>query len=99
MAKKSNSDSNVRLVFDASARDFVLEAFGKSVDSEGYIVEKDNPSQRVVTIDGQEIKKDMFAGVRKGSEIYIKSDIVSLIEMCDDIRARKRDHGSVAREP
>lgn len=99
MGRKSSTDAKIRLVFDASARDFVLEAFDKTVDDEDYVVERKNPNQRVVTIDGQYIKKDQFAGVRKGSEIYIKSDIASLIEMCDSIRAGKSENGSVVSEP
>lgn len=78
----------IELTFDESTKDFVLEAFGKSVDTAGYLIEKDNPKQRVLTKDGQEIKKDEFAGVRKGSEIYIKSDIVSLLELCDDLNKK-----------
>jgi hypothetical protein len=89
---------DIKLVFSESARDFVLEAFHKTVDDEGYIVEQDNKQQRILTLDGQEIRKDQFAGVRKGSEIYVKSDIVSLIEMCDDIRSGKTAHAPVVRE-
>lgn len=97
MSKSMNND-DARLVFDESARDFVLQAFGKTVDDSGYIVEAGNTSKRVQTIDGQEIKKEQFAGVRKGSEIYIKSDITSLIDMCDDIRSKKQANDSLARK-
>ena len=76
----------IDLTFDESARDFVLEAFDKKVDKTGYIVEKSNPAQRVPTPDGQDISIEKFAGIRKGSEIYIRSDIVSLIELCDDLK-------------
>jgi hypothetical protein len=78
----------LKVTFDEPMRDFVLEAFGKKVDEAGYLVEKANPSQRVLTKDGQEIKRDMFAGVRKGSEIYVKSDLISLIELCDDLKKK-----------
>ncbi len=78
--------SMLKVTFDESMRDFVLEAFGKKVDESGYLIESDNPGQRVLTKDGQEIKKEKFAGIRKGSEIYIKSDLISLIELCDDLK-------------
>lgn len=77
------------ITFDAGARDFVLDAFGKGIDEEGYIVDKQDGKTRVPSIDdGTPINVNDFAGVAKGSEIYVKSDIVSLIELCDRITAR-----------
>jgi hypothetical protein len=76
------------LIFDSSAKGFVLEAFNKTTDPEGYIVERENPSSRVVVKDGTNIKIDRFGGIRKGSEVYIKSDIISLIELCDDLKSK-----------
>lgn len=78
----------LKITFDNSARDFVLDAFGKAVDRSDYIVEKNKPEQRVLTQNGQEIKKEKFAGVRKGSEVFVKSDLVSLIELCDHLKAK-----------
>jgi len=75
----------IQFTFDESAKDFVLEAFGKITDEEGYIVEQANRAQRVLTRDGEQIRKANFAGVIKGSERYIKSDLVSLIDLCDDL--------------
>ncbi len=73
------------ITFDKSASQFILDTFNKSVDQEGYIVEKDNPRQRVLTSDNEEIKLDEFAGIKKGSEVFIKSDLVSLIKLSDDL--------------
>lgn len=73
------------ITFNKSVKDFILDAFGKTTDSEGYIVEKDNPTQRVFTPNGEDIKKDEFAGVKKGSEKYIKSDLISLIRLSDEL--------------
>jgi len=83
----------VDLVFDSSARDFVLETFGKAVDTDGYLVERANPGQRVLTRDGQEIRLEEFAGVVKGSEIYLKSDLLSLIDLCDALQRKGRTDG------
>lgn len=69
--------------FDASAKLEILSCFGKTVDAGNFIVELDDPTQRVVTPDGDDINLDEFAGIRKGSEIYIKSDLPSLIELLD----------------
>ena len=71
------------VLFDEDSKKKLLEIMDKFVDSEGFIVEKDNPTQRVLTKDGEEIKFTEFAGVRKGSEIFIKNDIDSVLELAD----------------
>lgn len=76
------------ITFDQSAKDFILKAFDKTVDKEGFVVEKDNPRQRVLAPDGQEVEYKDFAGIKKGSEIFIKSDLISLIHLCDALSER-----------
>jgi hypothetical protein len=71
------------VVFNDGAKDFLLDTFGKSTDSEGYVVEASDPSQRVLTPRGDEIPVSEFAGVRRGSTVFFKSDIVSLIEAAE----------------
>jgi len=73
------------ITFDAASKQEILSFFGKKMDDEGYIIEADNPTQRVITPDGENITLEEFAGIRKGSEIYIKSDLPSLIELIDVI--------------
>jgi hypothetical protein len=73
---------SMRITFDGSARDFVLDAFGKKVCN-GFIVEKSG--QKVLTPRGEEIPAKEFAGVRKGSVVFLKSDIVSLVEAAEAI--------------
>lgn len=69
-----------QIVFDKSAKTEVLELLGKGIDKEGYIVEKDS-TQRVLTFDGEEISLDEFGGIQKGSEVFIKNNLVSLIRL------------------
>jgi len=76
----------MNLTFDNASKKFILDIFDKTVDSESFIVEKHAPSQRVLTLKGDEIKLRQFAGIRKGSEVFIKSDIDSLIEASDHLR-------------
>lgn len=71
----------MRITFDKESKETVLSLINKSVDEEGFIVEKDNPTQRVITNKGEEITLDEFGGVRVGSEIFIKDDLPSLIEL------------------
>lgn len=71
------------ITFDKSAKDFILDVFNKSVDKDGFVIEKDNPNQRVLAPDGREVEYEYFAGIKRGSEIFIKSDLISLINLCD----------------
>jgi hypothetical protein len=74
-----------KITFDDSAVPFILDVFGKA-EKDGFVVEKKNPSQKVITPRGEEIKVSEFAGVRKGSAIFVKNDIVSLLEAAEAIK-------------
>ena len=74
----------MKITYDKSLTKHVLDAFDKKFDDEGYLVERSNPSQRVLTKDGIEITKNKFGGIKKGSELYISSDIASIISLCKD---------------
>lgn len=69
------------IVFSESAKHEVLSLFDKTVDTEGYIVESDDNNQRVLTKSGEEILFEEWAGVTKGSEVFVKSDAISLLEV------------------
>ena len=73
------------ITFDVSVKKDILSFFGKTVDENGFLVEKEDFQQKVITQDGEEIKFDDFAGIRKGSEIFIKSDLPSLIDLMDKL--------------
>ena len=66
--------------FDKSLSKEIIPIFDKTLDGEGFIVEKSNPTQRVLTPDGEEVHIEEFAGISKGSEVFIKSDLISLID-------------------
>lgn len=81
--------SNLKITFsDEESKRFVLEAFDKSIDAEGFIVEK-STGERVLARDGEEITLSEFAGIRKGSEVFIKNDLASLIQLSDDLALRR----------
>lgn len=73
------------ITFEESAKEKILSFFDKTVDNEGFIVERDEPTQRVITPDGEEIVFEEFAGIRRGSEIFIKSDLTSLMNLADQL--------------
>ena len=71
------------ITFDESTKEFVLKAFGKTVDADGYVSDNSN---RVLTPRGEDIPVAEFAGVRKGSVVLVKNDIVSLIEATEALK-------------
>lgn len=71
------------ITFDKSAKDKILGIFGLTIDGDGYVVEKSNPKQKVLSPDGEEVLAERFAGIKKGSLLFFKSDLVSLIELAD----------------
>lgn len=76
------------IVFDKGAKETILKSLNKSVDEDGYIIDNSN-GKKVPSLDGTYITASEFAGVVKGSELYVKSDIVSLIEATDRIKAER----------
>lgn len=72
------------LVFDENSKSIILQIFGKSIDSEGFIVDSQT-SERVVTPDGKELLAKDWAGIRKGSEIFISKDLPSLLRYASDL--------------
>lgn len=64
--------------FDSSSKEFILRTLNKSVDADGFIVDS-KTKKRVLTPDGEPLHIDDFGGVRKGSEIFFKKDIPSVL--------------------
>lgn len=69
---------STEIAFNESASKAILEQFDKTVDDSGYVVEEDT-GNRVLTPDGEELPLKQFAGIAKGSEIFIEDNFVSLI--------------------
>jgi len=72
---------SISLTFDSSLKKEILGFFDKEINDENIIVEKNNPQQQVLSVDGQEVKIEEFGGIRKGSEVFIKNDLVSLMRL------------------
>lgn len=75
----------IPIVFDKSTLGFVLQSLNKGVDSEGFLIEDNNPKQRVITPDGEYVKPNDVGVIRPGSQIFIKKDIGSLIKLASDL--------------
>lgn len=72
------------VTFEESFKKEILTIFDKSVDDDDFIVEASNPTQKVLTPNGEDIRLKEFAGIKKGSEIFIKGDLISLIEFATE---------------
>lgn len=76
---------NNTITFAPAAKLYVLGLLGKAVDNEGFIIEKSS-RKRVITPDGDEVPLENFGGVHKGSMVFVKSDLVSIIQMADRLK-------------
>ena len=69
----------VTITFEENAKEYILkEVLNKSIDSEGFIL--DENQNKVLTQNGEELTVDEFGGFENGSEIFVKNDIVSIME-------------------
>lgn len=73
--------ARIEFTFDDSVKEEILGFFNKTTDSEGFIIERDNPDQKVLSEDGQEVNISEFGGLKKGSEVFIKKDLISLMRI------------------
>lgn len=71
------------VTFDFDAKEFVLDAFDKAIDEAGYVVEKGNPAERVMTPEGEELQAANFAGIHKGSLVFVRTGVMSAIKLSD----------------
>jgi hypothetical protein len=76
------------IFFDDSALGFVLEAFGNTVDDEGYIIKEDT-GERVRTREGNPVRPEDLGGIAEGSEIYVEDNYVSVLEYVKDKHRRE----------
>ena len=73
------------IAFDPDAQGFVLATLDKGIDNDGYVVEKSDSQQRVLTRDGDCVEADRLAAVKKGSFLFFKADLPSLISLSDEL--------------
>lgn len=71
-----------KLIFKENTLSLILETFGKGINEDGLIIEKAT-GEPVFTPEGDEIQACNFAGIKKGSEIFIKNDLLSLMNLAD----------------
>ena len=72
-----------KLLFTEGAMPYILEAFGKKINSDGLIIEIAT-GEPVLTPEGEEVNYREFGGLKKGSEIFIKDDLYSIINLAEN---------------
>ncbi len=77
----------MQVTFDKSAKSFILDSFNKTTNEEGYLVEKGNFKQKVLTQDGQEITGEEFGGIIPGSTFFVKNDLPTVMELSDSLKS------------
>lgn len=77
-------DSGIKpkLLFTDKALPLILKAFGKEINADGIIIET-KTGQPVLTPEGEEVYAREFGGLKKGSEIFIKDDLYSIINLAE----------------
>lgn len=76
--QKLEVDKNFQISFHKTLKPQILQAFNKKVDKNSYILDE-NSKERVLTHEGEEIQVKEFGGILKGSLIFVKSDLMSLV--------------------
>ena len=71
-----------KIIFTEKATPFILAAFGKTINEDGIIIETAT-QEPVLTPDGEEIKAANFGAIKKGSQIFIKDDLYSIMNLAE----------------
>lgn len=71
-----------KLLFTEKALPLILEAFGKSISKDGLIINTAT-NEPVLTREGEVIEAKNFGGLKKGSEIFLKDDLYSIMNLSE----------------
>jgi hypothetical protein len=75
----------MRITYDHTIKDQVIKSLGLKKNEDGFLVYV-KTNEPILDDDMQQIKYKQFAGVKKGSIHYYKSDLPSLIALSKMIR-------------
>ena len=68
------------ITFEKNTKEDILDLFDCAVDADGYIIEKQS-GQKVPSSDGEPLELKDFVGLKKGSLVFIRTGINSVIEL------------------
>ena len=70
-----------RIIFTPSSLPLILKAFGKEIN--GDIIIDSETKEAIHTPEGDEINKESFGGITKGSIIFLKKDLLTAIKLTE----------------
>jgi|ACXJ01.1.fsa_nt_gi hypothetical protein len=73
-------ETKPKMTFDDSAKEYILSLFNKKVNEDGEVLEKDS-DEPVKSFEGNPLTLEDFGGVKKGSELFIENNVVSLFRL------------------
>ena len=73
-------ETKPKIAFDDSAKEYILSLFDKKVNEEGEVLEKDS-EEPVKSFEGNPLTLEDFGGIKKGSELFIENNVVSLFRL------------------
>lgn len=71
-----------KMLFNEQALPFILEIFGKTINDTGFISDM-NTGEPIQTPEGDFLTKGKFGGIKKGSEIFLKDDLLTVIKLAE----------------
>lgn len=78
----------MRITYDKEFKDQVLERIGLKRGQGDLLIDKDT-SRPIKDINGDYVKYEQFAGIKKGSVHYVRSDLPSLIKLSKSLRSQQ----------
>ena len=71
-----------KILFTKKSLPYILEAFGKTINDDGIIIDAAT-KEPIQTPDGEFIEANKFGGLKKGSEIFLKDDLYSIMKLAE----------------
>ena len=71
-----------KILFNKQAIPYVLEIFGAAINEEGFIINADSGELKLDP-ENEPISSKEFGGIKKGSEIFFKKDITTILNLAE----------------
>lgn len=71
-----------KILFNKQAIPYVLDIFGAAINGDGLIINADS-GDLILDPDKEPISSKEFGGIKKGSEIFFKNDIATILNLAE----------------
>ncbi|MEP7374785.1 MAG: hypothetical protein ABI675_15420 [Chitinophagaceae bacterium] len=71
-----------RLTFTPKALPLILKAFGAEINNNGIIIDSESKEPHV-SPEGEVLTKENFGGLKKGSTLFLKKDLLTAIKISE----------------